>query len=347
MMFSLVACGEAKSTEEEPVEYEIALVAGMGSIRDGGFNQAAWEGITQFANENGKSYKYYRPDDGSQASYVRAIDAAVRDGGKIIVAAGSDFSGAIYTAQKEYSASNFILIDSIPKEDGGGTGKVEKNTVAITFAEEESGYLAGYAAVKDGYKKLGFIGGVPMPSVIRYGHGFLQGANAAAEELGVSGVSVRYAYMGSFDATPQAEKRAQGWYKSGTQVIFAGGGQMVNSIMNAAEQKDKKVIGIDTDQSEMSETVITSATKDIKKSVDQQLDNYYNDEFPSGTAVHLDVANQGISLPMESSKFKTFTEKDYETILEKIKMGEVKINKNHKTKISQLDLPNITVKEAK
>ncbi|MEG0981782.1 MAG: BMP family ABC transporter substrate-binding protein, partial [Erysipelotrichaceae bacterium] len=167
---------------------------------------------------------------------------------KVVITPGFLFEEPIYIAQDKYPDVNFILIDGNPHDAKGKDYKTGKNAVGIVFAEEQSGYLAGYAAVKEGYTKLGFMGGMAVPAVTRFGYGFVQGADAAAKELEIDNVNVKYHYTGGFDATPEVQTLASSWYTDGTEVIFACGGAVGNSVMSAAEAIDsKKVIGVDVD----------------------------------------------------------------------------------------------------
>ncbi len=211
------------------------------------------------------------------------------------------------------------------------------------FAGDQPGYLAGYAAVKDGMTKLGFMGGMAVPAVIRYGYGFVQGADAAAAELGVD-VEVMYNYTGAFEATPEAQSMAASWYQNGTEVIFGCGGAVGNSVMAAAEEASAKVIGVDVDQSPESDTVITSAMKLLSNSVYDGIKAYYDGAFPGGATTTFTAANNGVGLPMETSKFEAFTQEDYDALYARLAAGEVTINNaTEDSTTADLTLTNTTV----
>ncbi len=312
---------------------EIALITDLGTIDDRSFNQGAWEGVQQYANEFGKTYKYYKPATGDTDAYVAAIDLAVKGGAKIIVCPGYLFEVPIYTAQTKYPNVRFILLDGAPHTADYATYKTEANVASIFYAEQEAGFLAGYAAVKDGMTSLGFMGGMAVPAVIRFGYGYIQGAEYAAKEMGLAkdAITLKYNYTGKFEATPEAQAQAAGWYADGTQVIFGCGGKLGNSVMAAAETADKKVIGVDVDQSNESDTVITSAMKMLKKSVYDNLTDFYKNTFKGGVSQTLDAKVNGIGLPMATSKFVKFTQADYNAIFAKIVAGSIKILKDTET----------------
>ncbi len=325
MMLSFVGCGN-KGTAKSKDGYELALITDVGSIDDKSFNQSSWEGVEQYAKENNLSYKYYKPTEKSDEAIMTAIDLAVKGGAKVVVCPGFLFEVPVYNAQSKYPDVTFIMVDASPRS-ADGNEDIKENTYAIFYAEQEAGYLAGYAAVKDGYRKLGFMGGISLPAVIRYGYGFIQGANAAAQELGLAKneVEIKYTYFGNFDASPENMSKAASWYSEGTEVIFACGGASGNSVMKAAETAGKKVIGVDVDQSTESETVITSAMKNLKKSVYDALSDYYKGTLNGGTSVTLTAADGDIMLPIETSKFTNFSNEDYNNLYEKLANGEIEI----------------------
>ena len=190
MALMLSACGAIAETVEIPNEmtaengvYELAFVTDVGQLMDKSFNQGTWEGVKGYAYANGLSYKYYQPANGDQATdddRYDAMKAAADAGAKVIVCAGFMQGTALAKAAAEYPDVKFVFID------GWQLGL--PNVAPIAFAEEQSGYLAGYAIVKDGFTKIGFSGGGGgnNPACCRYGYGFAQGVNAAAAELGIT-----------------------------------------------------------------------------------------------------------------------------------------------------------------
>ena len=316
---------EAKATEAETTAdtavksetsdgYELALVTDLGTIDDKSFNQGAWEGMKKYAEENGISYKYYQPQEGTTDSYLETIGLAIEGGAKLVVCPGFLFEEPVYLAQDQYKDVHFILLDGEPHSGDYSEYRTEANVMPILFQEDEPGFLAGYAAVKDGYTKLGFLGGMAVPAVIRYGYGFAEGADYAANEMGVDGIEIMYNYTGAFAATPEAQSMAASWYQNGTEVIFGCGGAVGNSVMAAAEEKSAKVIGVDVDQSYESDTVVTSAMKQLSVSVYDGVRDFYAGSFPGGKTSIFSAKNDGIGLPMETSKFTKFTQADYDAV---------------------------------
>lgn len=353
VVFCLIGCNSNKQTNvlsdtsvEETVEtnatlenkpqttadlFELALVTDLGTIDDKSFNQGAWEGVKKYADENNITCKYYQPQESGTNAYLRAIDLAVEGGAKLVVCPGFLFEEPVYLAQEKYPEVSFILLDGEPHNADYSDYKTGPNSMPILYQEDQAGFLAGYAAAKDGNKKFGFLGGVAVPSVIRYGFGFAQGINEAAKELGVD-CELVYNYTGQFSATPEAQALAASWYNSGTEVIFGCGGAVGNSAMSAAESQNQtandfvaKVVGVDVDQYSESDTVITSAMKLLSNSVYEAVTAYYNGSFKGGVTSKFDVHNNGVGIAMENAKFKTFNESDYNAIYERLKNNEIEI----------------------
>ena len=347
MVFALVACGSKPPVASEPGttvktaddiddnmtsadgKYEVAFITDVGQLKDQSFNQGTYDGVKLFADANGKSYKYYQPANGDQATdddRYDAMVAAVEGGAKVVVAAGFMQEAALKRAAEKYPDIPFIFIDGYPIGCD--------NVAGIAFQEEQSGYFAGYAAVKEGYTKLGFSGGGggTNPACCRFGYGYVQGANAAAAELGVT-VDIRYswAYGASFSASQELQAMADGWYSNGTEVIFACGGSMFSSIAAAAAANDALVIGVDVDQSYQSETVITSAMKGLADAVQWACAKVYDGTFSQigGVGTSLGVTDNAVALPTATWSLKKFTVADYEALYAKVKSGEIVVDANY------------------
>jgi len=323
---SLVACGNDT--------YEIAVVTDVGQLMDKGFNQGTWEGAEAFAKANNKTYKYYQPANGSDATdndRIAAMRLAITNGAKVIVAPGFLQATAMTTVAIENPDVKFVFIDGWSLSDQ--ENNILPNVTAVVYKEQESGYLAGYAAVMDGYRKLGYTGGGggSNPACNRFGYGFVQGAEAAAKALNLEkgAVTVKYSYQhgASFSASPELQAQINGWYSNGTEVVFACGGSMFESVKSAAEANPgAKIIGVDVDQSYASELVITSAVKGLKESVVKVLEQYYEGKWESelsGKTQNLGASDDATGLPIATSKFNTFTTEQYNELFAKIKSGEI------------------------
>ena len=305
--------------------FELALITDLGTIDDKSFNQGSWEGLLRYAQQYNISHRYYQPTEQSDDAYLSTIALAVRGGAKVVVTPGFLFETPIYLAQDRYPEVRFILIDGVPHSADYSTFRTANNAVGVLYAEDQAGFLAGYAAVKDGNRRLGFMGGMAVPAVVRFGYGFVQGAEFAAAELGLGtgDITINYHYTCHFSATPEVQTMAASWFNSGIDVIFACGGAVGNSVMAAAEQTGKKVIGVDVDQSGESRTVITSAMKGLQASVYDCIRDFYAGRFPGGQTLVFEARNDGVSLPMATSRFQSFSQADYNAIFQRLVNGSI------------------------
>lgn len=362
MALSLVACGDKKDDPKtddnqgvnpevteitnadeiademtsEDGKYEIAFVTDVGQLKDKSFNQGTFDGVKLYAANNGLSYKYYQPANGDQATdddRYDAMKAAAEGGAKVIVAAGFMQATALTKAAAEFTDVKFVFVDrdsAVTLEDGTAL----KNVLGICFQEEQCGYLAGYAVVKEGYTKLGFTGGGggDNPACCRYGYGFVQGASAAAAEMGVK-VEMNYSWLygASFSASTELQTMASGWYENGTEVIFACGGNMFQSVAAAAAANDGAVVGVDVDQSSQSDTVITSAMKGLSASVQWACGKVYDGSFDEigGTFVTLGAKDNAVGLPTATWSLTKWTVDDYNAMLAKMADGSLVVDNDY------------------
>ena len=312
--------------------YEVAFVTDVGQLKDKSFNQGTYDGVKLYANANGLSYKYYQPANGDQATDADRIDAmqaAVDGGAKVVVCAGFLQEAALTAAAIDNPDVKFVFIDGYPLSDADGN--VLANVAGISFKEEQSGYFAGYAVVKEGYTELGFSGGGggTNPACCRYGYGFVQGAAAAAEELETN-VHINYSWLhgASFAASPDLQTMIEGWYNNGTEVVFACGGSMFASIVAAAGANDGAVIGVDVDQSYESDHVVTSALKGLSAATSWAVGKVYDGTWEEigGTGTSLGVDDDSVGLPTETWSLENFSVEEYEELFEAVKSGEVEID---------------------
>ena len=337
--------------------YEVAFVTDVGQLHDKSFNEGTWNGVKLYAYENGLTYKYYQPANGDQATdddRTKAMQDAVDNGAKIVVCAGFLQEAALRTAATNNPDVKFVFIDGYSINDEAGN--VLTNVAGINFQEEQAGYLAGYAIVREGFTQLGFSGGGggTNPACCRYGYGFLQGASAAAVEMGVD-VSVNYSwqYGANFTASPDLQTMINGWYTTGTEVVFACGGSMFESISSAASANDGLVIGVDVDQSGDSDTVITSAMKGIAQAAEVALTSFYEGTWDEigGVTTTLGATDDAVGLPTDTWMLENYTVEEYEAQLAAMKDGSLVVNAEYPATADGMDdaaslngvLPNITI----
>ena len=316
---------------------KVALTCDTGTIDDESFNQACWTAVSGYMGDN---CQYYIPEaDAYDEDRETMIRQAVNDGAEVIVCVGYLYGASLAWAAEQYPDVKFIAIDVTQGDIG--TDEIPSNCYCITFKEEQAGYLAGYAIAKDGKTKLGFLGGMAVPAVIRYGYGFVQGADAAAQELGQN-IDINYFYGGQFYGDANITSRMEGWYSNGTQVVFACGGGIYTSAVEAALKNNGYVIGVDVDQNYIGANgvadgtyaynpFITSAMKGLSEAVNTALADIeagsWGDIAASNGNFGLEDGDYvGLPTDADSWNFESFTTDEYEEVKGKIKSGEITVD---------------------
>ena len=341
----------AETDPAAPAEItKIALVTDVGTIDDESFNQACWQGVKAWAEAHNVPYTYYQPSEDSTDARVLSVTQAIGEGADTIVMPGYLFGATLTVVMEQFPDVNFIAVDV-----GAGDLTVDyttyydptSNVACLTFSEEQAGYLAGYAAVKDGYTKLGFLGGMAVPAVIRYGFGFVQGADAAAKEMGVD-IQINYTYGGQFFGTPETTAKMEGWYQAGTEVVFACGGGIYSSAVEAANKYNGKVIGVDVDQYYIDDCIITSAMKQLQNVTETVLGALNDGNWATyGGKVSNFSLSEGeyVGLPTAEGSWRlnTFTVAEYEALKAKLIDGTIVVDNNSDDTIKPAVSANTTV----
>lgn len=354
--FAFTACNKDKGKGDKGVK--VAMITDYGDITDQSFNQTTYEACKAYCGANNIKFKYYKPTGDSTEARVASVNAAIAEGYTIIVMPGYAFGGTIVEVADNNPEIKFVALDvargdlleakygkeyDYNPDNPKWTYQLPSNVTCFVYQEEISGYMAGYAAVKEGYKKLGFLGGMAVPAVIRFGYGYVQGVNAAAVELGIANeVSVNYVYGGKFQGSPEITAAMDTWYQGGTEVVFACGGGIFTSACEAATKAgvNGKVIGVDTDQSYNingkygAGLCITSAMKGLAPTVNTILtdifagkwENYAGRINKLGMVSGTDASLNYVQLPTATWSMKNFTKEDYATLVGKIFDGTIKIS---------------------
>ena len=402
MALSLVACGDKKDDtktddnqgDTTETTYKVAMITDYGDITDQSFNQTTYEACKAFADANKIEFSYFKPAGDNTADRVAMIESAVDEGYNVIVMPGYAFGGAIVEAAPQHKDVKFIALD-VGKGDlleAGVAAKGEEydynnpdnwdlatyvdmsNVYCAIYQEELCGYMAGYAAVKLGYKNLGFLGGMAVPAVVRYGYGFVQGVDAAAAELKLTDVKVNYVYGGQFFGDADITAKMDTWYAGGTQVVFACGGGIYTSAVDAAKKVEgAKVIGVDVDQAGVianyaagegadqatidgyKALTVTSAMKGLYPATYDTLTdviingnwaNYAGKIATLGLVSADDPALNYVQIPMESTQWAdgAFTQDDYKTLVKAMFDGTLTVS-NDVTKAAKDFATVITVDE--
>ena len=366
MSLSLVACGGSKEeakpaeqpaeqpAEEQGADFSVAMITDYGDITDQSFNQTTYEACKAYCEANGVDFNYYKPAGDSTAERVAMVEAAVDDGYTVVVMPGYAFGETITQVADEYSDITFIALDVGEGDLGDYT--LPSNVYCAVYQEELCGYMAGYAAVKLGYTHLGFLGGMAVPAVVRYGYGFVQGADAAATETGAD-VTMEYVYGNQFWGDADITAYMDNWYQTlGVEVVFACGGGIYASAAEAAAKVGGKVIGVDVDQAAIIDggygdgMTVTSAMKGLAPTVEHMLTEVAAGNFANyggkietlGLVSGDDLAANYVQIPMESTQWSdSFSQDDYKALVKDMFDGKITVSND----ISAMPATSIAVNE--
>lgn len=361
----LAGCGSTQNKNAADASEEkmkVAMVTDSGDITDQSFNQMTYEACKAWGKENDIEFNYYKPQSDSDEARTASVDQAVADGANVIVLSGYVFAPTVIDESDLYPEVKFLALDVSAGdicEKGIGEGYDynpdhynvtdyynEDNVYCCTYQEELSGFMAGYAAVMLGYRHLGFLGGMSVPAVNRYGYGYVQGADAAAKELGITDeVQVEYVCGGQFYGDADITAYMDTWYGSkGVEVVFACGGGIYTSAAEAAVKTGGKVIGVDSDQSATIDDykeglTVTSAMKGLQVTIDNVLDAILDNEWDKyvGKIENLgmespDPAENYVQLPEETTQWDgTFTKEDYQKLVQRMYNGEYEVSSDSTT----------------
>ena len=387
MVLALVACGQKDPTPDTPdtpddpqtkVEYKVAMITDYGDITDQSFNQTTYEACKAFAEDNSIEFSYFRPAGDNTADRVAMIEKAVDEGFNVIVMPGYAFGGAIVEAAPEFPDVKFIALDvaagdlletAVAKagetydytpENWDLNKYVDmSNVYCAVYQEELCGYMAGYAAVKLGYKNLGFLGGMAVPAVVRYGYGFVQGVDAAAAEMGLTDVKVNYVYGGQFFGDADITAVMDTWYQGGTEVVFACGGGIYTSAVDAAKKANAKVIGVDVDQAGViakyagvDGMTVTSAMKGLYPAtydtltdviVNGNWEKYVGKIETLGLVSGTDPEANYVQIPMgDGTQWSdSFTQDDYKAMVKDMFDGKITVSNNTSSDVSAADFATV------
>ncbi len=322
-LMAALLCGCGKSEDEK----EVALITDGGTVDTASLDKEAWDGIARYCKEEKLTYGNYVPDKQNTKGFEKAIKEAAENGAKVIVCAGDEFSEAVGTMQGEYKKVKFLLLDGVPVDEEGKE-YIRKNTHAVLFSEQQAGFLAGYAAVLEGYTSLGYLGGEKSEQNIQYGAGFIQGAEYAAKEkgLGAGTVNIRYKYEGSDELNPGVMADANAWYRGGCQVIFACGQPMQTAVQKSAETLGGAVIGSNYNQSSVSDSVVISAVKRVQEITYQQVGAAVEGDFKGGEKESLGTGHDGVGLTMAYTTMTQFNQESYNAIYSQMADGKIKVS---------------------
>lgn len=323
----------------------IALVTGA-SGTESGADAMLWQGVQTFASAYGYTATTQTAEGDSSADAETALRTAAESGAKLVICRGDAAATALYRIQENYPDVHYLLFDDEPHNDDYSAYKTANLVHCVLFQEEQAGYLAGYAAVIDGYTSLGFVGAREIPGIVRYGTGFLQGAEAAAEQQGET-VNLKFWFADTYDENDAVTQRMADWYNGGVSLIFVSGGTLYKCAAQAAEQTGGKVVAGDTNVTALSDSVLASAVKCYNAAVQRQLYEFFTagswSAQNAGQTERVGISNAEVALESDTSwRLDSFTLDDYRSLYEDLRTSVKRVDA-YADMETLPDTPNVTV----
>ena len=302
----LAACGNRssrKAASSSDVKTKAAIVTDTGGVDDKSFNQSAWEGLQDWGKEHNlskdKGFTYFQST--SEADYANNLQQAAGSY-NLIFGVGFALHNAVKDAAAEHTDLNYVLIDDVIKD--------QKNVASVTFADNESAYLAGVAAAKTTKtKQVGFVGGIESEVISRFEAGFKAGVASVD-----SSIKVQVDYAGSFGDNAKGKTIAAAQYAAGADVVYqvaggTGAGVFAEAkSLNESRPENEKVwvIGVDRDQEaegkytskdgKESNFVLASTLKQVGTTVQDLANKAEKGEFPGGQVIVYSLKDKGVDL---------------------------------------------------
>ncbi|MDA8234346.1 MAG: BMP family ABC transporter substrate-binding protein [Clostridia bacterium] len=328
---------QQNGSEPAKAKVKVGMTTDSGTIDDKSFNQGTWDGTIKYEKDTGAiETKYLQPSGEQHTDYVNAINDLADTGYQIIVTPGFKFETSVNETAAKKPDTTFVLIDGQP-HNGDFKFVKHNNVVSVFFAEHEAGFLAGVAAALSSEAgKLGFVGGMEIPPVQRFGWGYQAGVKYANDKYGTKANIVKYLYQGTFNDTAAGQTLAAGMYDQGVDVVFHAAGAVGVGVFNEAKQRAEKgkkvyVIGVDVDQFETGKisngksVTLTSAMKRIDVAAYDYIDAKVKGKFPGGEVITLSLENNGVGLPEKNPNLSEDTVKKVEEVKKDILDKKVKV----------------------
>lgn len=313
----LTGCSTKSEDTGAASDISVGIVLGEGSVNDQSFNQATWEGLKQAEEDFGIEVKYL--ESRQESEYIPNIETLIDEDMDLIIGVGYQLKEAIQTSAENYPDRKFAILDET-------YDNIPKNVIPVVFNEQESAYLVGAIAAKmTKTNKVGFIGGLPAPSVLRYQYGYKYGVENTNKD-----VKVYEQYANTFTDQAKGKAIANQMHSSGVDVILGAAGDCGTGAIEAAKENNKYAIGGDRDQRDLApDNVIVSALKKLNVASYSLAKMVVDGTFEGGAEKVYGLKEGGVGLPDDLDRLIPQDVVDYVTEqAKKIVDGEIKVPKN-------------------
>lgn len=325
MLMLLTACGK-KDGDTAPKEekLKVGLVLSIGGLGDKSFNDLAYIGMKEASEELGIEFKYVEPANVSE--YEGFLGEFAENGYDLTVGIGFQMADAIEKTAKDYPNSKFMLVD-MPVN--------APNAIGAIFDTEEGSFLAGaLSAMMTETDKLGFIGGMDVPTIREFGNGYFAGAKYVNSDI-----QTYQAFIGGnspFSDPAKGKEIALSMNDNGVDIIYHAAAGSGNGLFEAIRERNFYAVGVDSDQDYLEEgLVLTSMLKRLDVAIVSVIKDLKDGKFEPGTRM-FNVENGGVGITeLEYTREKIGEEKLAK--LEEIREAIISKEINVKEEVSKLN----------
>ena len=285
---ALVAAVTALAGHVAAQEFVPAIVFDMGGKFDKSFNEAAYAGAERFKKETAIAYREFEVTN--EAQREQALRNMARRGSQVVVGIGFSQASGMERVAREFPNLKFAIVDAVVDLP---------NVQSIVFKEHEGSFLVGMAAAmasKTG--KIGFVGGMDIPLIRRFALGYEEGAKYVNAKIEI--------YRNMTGTTPAAwndptrgGELARSQFDRGADVIYAAAGATGLGVLQAAKDKGRLAIGVDSNQNHIHPgSVLTSMIKRVDLAVYEAFKAARDGTWKAGVR-SLGVAEGGVGFSLD------------------------------------------------
>ncbi len=309
----------AAATEDETID--IAMVTDVGGVNDQSFNQSAWEGLQQAAEDYGQVEVSYL-ESTQESDYEPNLQSLYDAGNDLIWAIGFLMADAVRTQAELHPDQRYAIIDYAWDE-------YPDNLIGVVFKAEQASFLVGYIAGKmTETGTVGFVGGIAGAVIDAFDYGYHAGVMYANQD-----VEVLRQYAESFTDAAKGKSIAANMYRQGADIVFHAAGSVGDGVIEAAKEQDAWAIGVDRDQNYLApDHVLTSAMKRVGQAIYNVAEQLVNDQWEGGRTVVYGLADDGVGIAPTSDKHvPADILEEVENIRQMVIDGEIEVPFNEET----------------
>lgn len=310
---AVAAWGMATSVLADP-----AIIYDMGGKFDKSFNEAAFNGATQWAEESGMSFDDFEMQN--EAQREQALRRFAAKGSNPIVVTGFAFADAVNNVAQEFPDTNFAIIDMVVDQP---------NVRSVVFNEHEGSYLVGMmAAMASKSGTVGFVGGMDIPLISKFACGYVQGAKAVNADINVI-QNMTGTTPAAWNDPVKGGELTKAQIDQGADVVYHAAGGTGRGVLQAASDAGILGIGVDSNQNHLFPgSVLTSMLKRVDVAVYNAFKDGTEGNFTPGfNVLGLKEGGVGYALDENNETLVSSEMKDaVNAAADKIKSGELAVH---------------------